>query len=262
MSIDTLRLKHDRRMVMVVLGLVLIPAIWYVRTDFALYADNWPLLRARLLVRSFMVAIPIVGLFLVRSLGTRKEYSRVVFGVALGTAAVIVAINVLRPFGSTMPLRSPLFHLAVMYGALPNTFGRQVLPPLLLSAGLIALRLTWLTGGQGGDIAGDVLILLVLNVVGVVLVRRRLALERDVTHAWSAEREARVASDRAVLDVRTLRGLIPICAHCKRVRTDVGDWQQIERYVREHSEAEFSHGVCPECMRENYGEFAIEPVPG
>lgn len=52
----------------------------------------------------------------------------------------------------------------------------------------------------------------------------------------------------ALANVRTLSGLLPICAYCKRVRDDKNYWQQIEQYVGDHSQAEFSHGICPECL--------------
>ena len=52
----------------------------------------------------------------------------------------------------------------------------------------------------------------------------------------------------ALANVRTLSGLLPICAYCKRVRDDQDYWQQIEQYVGDHSQAEFSHGICPECL--------------
>jgi len=58
--------------------------------------------------------------------------------------------------------------------------------------------------------------------------------------------------EHALREVNVLRGFIPICAHCKRVRTDTGDWQRIEDYIQQHSEAEFSHGICQECMRNVY----------
>ncbi len=54
--------------------------------------------------------------------------------------------------------------------------------------------------------------------------------------------------NRALADVQTLRGLLPICAWCKKVRNDGGYWEQIEVYIRDHSAATFSHGICPECM--------------
>ena len=58
--------------------------------------------------------------------------------------------------------------------------------------------------------------------------------------------------EHALREVKVLRRLIPICANCKRVRNDAGDWQQLEVYIQDHSEVEFSHGVCQVCMREVY----------
>jgi hypothetical protein len=59
----------------------------------------------------------------------------------------------------------------------------------------------------------------------------------------------------AVAKIKTLKGLLPICAHCKKIRDDKGYWKQIESYIIEHSEAEFSHGICPECAKKHYPEF-------
>jgi len=58
--------------------------------------------------------------------------------------------------------------------------------------------------------------------------------------------------------VKTLRGLIPICASCKKVRNDRGYWNQVEQYVSEHSEANFSHGLCPDCLGRLYPDMAEE----
>jgi DNA-binding response OmpR family regulator len=56
--------------------------------------------------------------------------------------------------------------------------------------------------------------------------------------------------EEAIANVRTLSGLLPICAYCKRVRDDHDYWKQIEHYLAEHSDAMFSHGICPECLEE------------
>ena len=59
----------------------------------------------------------------------------------------------------------------------------------------------------------------------------------------------------ALLKVKTLSGLLPICASCKKIRDDKGYWNQIEGYISEHSEAQFSHSICPECARKLYPEL-------
>ncbi len=58
--------------------------------------------------------------------------------------------------------------------------------------------------------------------------------------------------------VKILQGLIPICAHCKKIRNDEGFWTQLEAYLVEHSEADFTHGICPDCMAQYFEEYDIE----
>ena len=59
----------------------------------------------------------------------------------------------------------------------------------------------------------------------------------------------------ALNKIKTLRGIIPICASCKKIRDDKGYWNQLESYIREHSEANFSHGICPECAERLYPDL-------
>ena len=56
-------------------------------------------------------------------------------------------------------------------------------------------------------------------------------------------------------DIKTLNKLLPICSNCKKIRDDKGYWNQIESYIRDHSETEFTHGICPECSEKLYPEF-------
>ena len=55
------------------------------------------------------------------------------------------------------------------------------------------------------------------------------------------------------VQIKALKKLLPICARCKKIRDDQGYWNQIEEYISEHSEAEFTHGICPKCAEEFYG---------
>jgi hypothetical protein len=58
----------------------------------------------------------------------------------------------------------------------------------------------------------------------------------------------------ALSEVKVLRGLLPICAACKKIRDEHGTWTAVEAYVSNRSEAEFTHGMCPDCLREHYPE--------
>ena len=69
------------------------------------------------------------------------------------------------------------------------------------------------------------------------------------------EREELILKLQITLDeVKTLQGFLPICANCKKIRDDKGYWNQIEGYIQTHSDAKFSHGMCPECSDELYGK--------
>ena len=92
-----------------------------------------------------------------------------------------------------------------------------------------------------------------------------VCISKDITDRKRAEAEReRTIRDLqgALAQVRTLSGLLPICAGCKKIRDDQGYWQQIESYIREHSEADFSHGVCPECTERLYPDLPREALHG
>ena len=63
--------------------------------------------------------------------------------------------------------------------------------------------------------------------------------------------------EKALSEVKKLSGLLPICSHCKKIRDDKGYWNQIESYIHDHSEAEFSHSICQECAKEHYPDMDI-----
>lgn len=83
----------------------------------------------------------------------------------------------------------------------------------------------------------------------------------DITERKAAEHEReRLVSElrEALAEVKTLSGFLPICASCKNIRDDTGYWQQIESYLSEHADVEFTHGICPECVAKLYPEFAAK----
>jgi PAS domain S-box-containing protein len=81
---------------------------------------------------------------------------------------------------------------------------------------------------------------------------------RDITQRKELEQQREqliIDHMHALSQIKTLSGMLPICASCKRVRDDQGYWNQIESYVEQHSEAEFSHGICPECAKKIYPKY-------
>jgi PAS domain S-box-containing protein len=84
-----------------------------------------------------------------------------------------------------------------------------------------------------------------------------VAIRTDITALIQSEHEQAKLIDQlqhALSEIKTLRGLIPICARCKKIRNDSGAWERLESYVSAHTEAEFTHGVCPDCCPVVFGE--------
>ena len=80
----------------------------------------------------------------------------------------------------------------------------------------------------------------------------------DITYRKESEkmlREKMVELQQAFEQIKTLRGILPICMHCKKIRDDRGYWSQVEIYVRNNTEADFSHGICPDCVKTLYPEY-------
>lgn len=92
----------------------------------------------------------------------------------------------------------------------------------------------------------------------------RLLLLHDVTARVKAEhsREQVIrALQQALGDIRVLRGMLPICSGCKKIRDDGGYWRQIEVYIRDHTDAEFSHSLCPDCVAQLYPDLDLDTPP-
>jgi two-component system, chemotaxis family, sensor kinase Cph1 len=103
------------------------------------------------------------------------------------------------------------------------------------------------------------LALWLMGLTGLMLGARNLQANARARHQAEIEREQLIEQLReALANVKTLRGLIPICASCKKVRDDKGYWTQIETYLKQHSDAEFSHGLCLDCIRKLYPDLAGE----
>ncbi len=78
---------------------------------------------------------------------------------------------------------------------------------------------------------------------------------RQLKQNEEALREERDRLQQYIDTVKVLSGLLPICASCKKIRDDKGYWSQVETYIERHSDAQFTHGICPECAQRLYPEM-------
>jgi hypothetical protein len=126
--------------------------------------------------------------------------------------------------------------------------------------GGISLTVPWAKVATAGEATRHTLAHLGLWIVGLAGIAggtNHLKRQVRARQRVEAERELLIAElQEALANVKTLRGLIPICASCKRIRDDRGFWTRIEQYLEEHSDAEFSHGLCVECVRKLYPDIS------
>jgi hypothetical protein len=106
------------------------------------------------------------------------------------------------------------------------------------------------------DIGISIILCLLVNGISIHIIFKKYDIERKLNKKML---------DQAILDkelieksmneIQVLRGFLPICSHCKKIRDDKGDWKQLEKYIQDNSEAKFSHSMCPECAVANYPEY-------
>ncbi len=78
--------------------------------------------------------------------------------------------------------------------------------------------------------------------------RSTVKLKREMDRRKAREKEL----EQALQEIKVLRGILPICSRCKKIRDEHGQWHTVESYITDHTEADFSHGICPDCMDKQF----------
>lgn len=160
-------------------------------------------------------------------------------------AAIIMAIGMAIPLGvATGVLYIAVILLSLWEPRKGFTIQMAILCSVLTIAGFFLAP----PGGELWKVLSNRALALYAIWITTFLTLQRKRLE--------AEREEAVSKrEKALEDIKILRGFLPICASCKKIRDDKGYWNQIESYIHEHSEADFSHSICPDCAQRLYPEF-------
>ena len=162
----------------------------------------------------------------------RRQYLKVTFVVMAGYALMLTA-----EFGEARPRFSAQYEIF-----------------LFLIFGIILVWFSFF----GGFISGIRRRLGQRN-AEIKTAHRVLELEMEERKRAEEEKDKLILElQEALAKIKTLSGLLPICASCKKIRDDRGYWQQIESYINEHSEIRFSHGLCPECAKKLYPDMDLE----
>lgn len=191
------------------------------------------------------------------------------YGVlALCDTAVISGIIYLSGHASSDLFLS--YFMIMLIAAATKTLKQMIWFSLVLCAAYGGvLYLNYLQTGillEGHLMRLPLLLVMAIFYGGTVETLRRLSREKSDLIDYIAERKRAEAEreklilqlQQAMANIKTLRGLLPICSHCKKIRDDTGYWHTVETYVRQHSDADFSHGICPQCLGKLYPEYSPE----
>src|SRR5690349_10331969 len=140
-----LPLDQDRRVARATLLILLLPTLWFQRTDFVVAAQSSALFNTRFAVRILFLLVILAGILWLRMLRPRPAYERGMLTLGLAPALCILALNASRPAGSSLSIRTPLVWLFAYYAGLRNAPTLQAIPPIVLSIALVLLRSLWVT---------------------------------------------------------------------------------------------------------------------
>ena len=161
--------------------------------------------------------------------------------------------------------KAKFFNIALIDLRLPDVSGFEVLKSVCgINEDTIAIMITGFASldssieamnkGAFSYITKPVNIDQALIIIEKALEKQRLSLEnkrllKELKEALEAQSQLTTQAQAALAQIKTLRGLLPICIYCKKIRDDKQYWQQVESYVTTHTEAMFSHGICPDCYK-------------
>lgn len=255
---EELRLESDRRLAISVVAILLCLNLAFVILNLSESGPTTgipPIVVVRLV--GVFVAAVVTGAFCwVR---THRALEHVGFAGSLAVVALLLGIHMLGATRDFPAFAFDLLFIPMMFMAMPGVPLLQLIPAMTLSLGVGVLLSQPDAGLSNGDRARYAVYFVSAIGLGYVSAVRRAELWRDLITARQAEWNAAVEADRAKSELQSLRGIIPICSHCHRVRIEDGRlWEAVDMYVSRRTDAAFSHGVCPDCLTVHYPNVRAE----
>lgn len=247
------RLKENLSAAEIVLAVASTGVLLFLLIDYHLLGTADPfsiLVGARLAMFAFSVAIWKRLRSTVRQLNPQGFDRALVLWGSVITAAQI-CMSFMRQDEAAGLFLVRLFTILLMYCFVPLPLLQQSLLALAMTAGMVICLAVKPVENSTASTA-LVWTLMAGNVLGASISRQLHRSGRLQFSAIRREAEVRRGLEIALAELKTLRGIIPICSHCKNIRDDEGSWHQLEEYICSQSDAEFSHGICPPCVEKFY----------
>ena len=238
----------------VFLIIVVLASLALALTDYRLFGFSalfWRLIAVRL----GFAFISLITIVVLQRRLLPQQLHRIVLTWSLLLVIVNIAIASTRPPNYLIQAILNASTVLMCYFLLPLPLMLQFIPSILMSIGNVAL-IAWLNT-PADQLTGTAVMVafVVVNFLGGITARQIHYWKRQQFVVLLRQTELRASLEHALAEIKTLRGILPICSHCKRVRDDTGYWQQVEIYVRDRTYAEFSHAICPACLQTHYEDL-------
>jgi hypothetical protein len=244
-------LGSEKKQLKTAIRILLIPNFLFAYSDYILFAFS-PRFFLLLTVRSVFTVISVSILLFLFRIKRYRSFDMLALGWWFSLIALIIFINTTRPAGYVHHVVIDILVLFSMYVIIPNRLINQALPAFIFSTADILLIL--LLKNPLKPVVFNVLLFSygLANVMGLFVSRRFHVTRRLEFAALEKEKELREELQNALSEIKVLRGILPICSNCKKIRNDEGFWEQVDEYVSDHSEADFTHSMCPDCIQTLY----------
>jgi hypothetical protein len=245
-----LRLDFERAKY--VLVLVCLGAVLLLPFDYSIYGNSFQL-RVSVVLRTSILALNAFILVALRRHLTPKRLEGWMIGLCVSLSLMVLFGYANRPLER---MNHPLNILIILMFAvvLPMRFRLQMITSAAyaLASGVILLA-------RNPDPFVDTafsMVAVLTFALGFFTARSFHRIRRERFAAHQSEVHVRMELESALVEIKTLRGLLPICSGCKRIRQNDGAWRNIEDYVSANTEAKFTHGICPSCRTRLYPEYS------
>ena len=243
-----------RKKVLLGVGLTSLTWLSFVGADYRIFgisAEFYLLL----LLRFWQISLSIFIFYVINKSNSYKLYTRLIFVFWLSNFIAICVINLTRPPDFFIRLVVDIMALLLSYTMIPNRLISQIIPAFFYSAFNIWYSLTCMEMRSGLAFNTIVVAYVVTNIFGAAICWQSSLGRRKRFLTMLELQQTNRELGKALSEIKTLKGIIPICANCKKIRDDQGYWNQLEQYMAAHFDAEFSHGLCPQCAEELYPEI-------
>jgi hypothetical protein len=245
-------LDTDRTLIQLVCAIILIVNAGFLFNDLqdsALRSSEWITVLA---FRCGFVAAVVIYMRMLRRVTDARKMDALTVIIIYTAFLLLLWVDASRPKDFFTHVGADVVVLITVYLVVPVAQPIRLIAAVSLTIALLVLYLVYKEPPYTLTSVSGVGTLLFANTMGILMSTRLSRLQRAQYFSLKLEKRARQELEDAQSEIKSLAGMIPICAGCKKIRNDDGFWEQVETYIRDRTEAEFSHGMCPDCEKE-YG---------